>query len=83
MSTPFIGEVRAFSFTFAPQGWLACDGSLLPIMENRALYSLLGTTYGGDGKSTFGLPNIPGLQAADDTSLVYCIAIVGVFPARP
>jgi microcystin-dependent protein len=57
---PFLGEIRIFGGNFAPQGWAACDGALLPISQNEALYSLLGTTFGGDGQSTFGLPDFRG-----------------------
>lgn len=57
---PFVGEISLFPFTFAPPGWAWCDGQLLPISQNTALFSLLGTTYGGDGKSTFALPNLNG-----------------------
>lgn len=57
---PFVAEVRIFPFNFAPKGWAMCNGQLLPISQNTALFSLLGTMYGGDGKSTFGLPNIEG-----------------------
>lgn len=60
MSTPFLGEVRLFGFDFAPVGWRACDGSLLGIVDNEALFSLLGTTYGGDGQNTFALPDLRG-----------------------
>jgi microcystin-dependent protein len=60
MSEPFLAEIRAFSFGFVPQGWLACAGQLLPINQNQALFSLLGTTYGGDGFSTFALPDLRG-----------------------
>jgi microcystin-dependent protein len=60
MSDPFLGEIRMFGGTFAPQGWAACDGSLLSISQNDALYAIYGTTYGGDGVSTFGLPNLLG-----------------------
>jgi len=60
MSNPFVAEIRIFGFNFAPKGWALCDGQLLPISQNTALFSLLGTTYGGDGKSTFGLPNLQG-----------------------
>ncbi|MDP1663585.1 MAG: tail fiber protein [Methylobacter sp.] len=56
----FIGEVRAFPYSYIPQGWFACDGSLQSIASYQALYSLLGTTYGGDGRATFGLPNLQG-----------------------
>lgn len=60
MSEPFIGEVRAVGFNFAPQGWALCAGQLLPISQNAALFSLLGTTYGGNGVTTFGLPDYQG-----------------------
>src|SRR5436190_3965154 len=60
MSNPFVGEVRAFPFNFAPKGWTFCDGQLMPISQNTALFSLLGTFYGGDGKSTFALPDLQG-----------------------
>jgi microcystin-dependent protein len=57
---PFVAEIRIFPFNFAPHGWAFCDGQLLPLSQNTALFSLLGTTYGGDGKSTFALPNLQG-----------------------
>jgi microcystin-dependent protein len=57
---PFVAEIRIFPFNFAPTGWAFCDGQLLPLSQNTALFSLLGTTYGGDGKSTFALPNLQG-----------------------
>jgi microcystin-dependent protein len=57
---PFVAEIRIFPFNFAPKGWALCDGQLLPISQNTALFSLLGTTYGGDGKSNFALPNMQG-----------------------
>jgi microcystin-dependent protein len=60
MSDPFVAEIRIFGFNFAPTGWAQCDGQLLPISQNTALFSLLGTFYGGDGKSTFALPNLQG-----------------------
>jgi len=60
MSDPFVAEIRIFPFNFAPKGWAFCAGQLLPISQNTALFSLLGTTYGGDGKSTFALPNLQG-----------------------
>src|SRR5205809_4111030 len=60
MADPFIAEIRIFPVNFAPKGWAFCDGQLLPLSQNTALFSLLGTTYGGDGKSTFALPNIQG-----------------------
>lgn len=60
MSTPFIGEIRMFAGTFAPVGWELCQGQLLPISEYEALYVLIGTTYGGDGQTTFALPDLRG-----------------------
>ena len=60
MAEPFLSEIRIFSFGFAPQGWAQCNGQFLPINQNQALFSLLGTTYGGDGRTTFGLPNLQG-----------------------
>src|SRR5579864_8427146 len=57
---PFVAEIRIFPFNFPPKGWAFCDGQILPISQNTALFSLLGTTYGGDGKTTFGLPNLQG-----------------------
>jgi microcystin-dependent protein len=60
MSTPFIAEIKIVSFNFAPKGWALCNGQLLPINQNQALFSLLGTTYGGDGRTTFALPDLRG-----------------------
>ncbi|HUK36463.1 MAG TPA: tail fiber protein [Vicinamibacterales bacterium] len=57
---PFVAEIRIFPFNFAPKGWASCDGQILPLSQNTALFSLLGTTYGGDGKSNFALPNLQG-----------------------
>src|SRR5438045_1072622 len=58
MAEPFLSEIRIMSFGFPPKGWALCDGQLLPINQNQALFSLLGTTYGGDGRVNFGLPNL-------------------------
>jgi len=58
MSTPFLAQIEIFSFGFAPKGWAQCNGQLLPINQNQALFSLLGTTYGGDGRVNFGLPDL-------------------------
>ena len=60
MSEPFLSEIRLMSFGFAPKGWALCNGQLLPINQNQALFSLLGTTYGGNGQTTFALPNLQG-----------------------
>jgi microcystin-dependent protein len=60
MADPFVAEIRIVPFNFAPKGWAWCNGQLMPLSQNTALFSLLGTTYGGDGKSTFALPNLQG-----------------------
>ena len=60
MADPFVAEIRVFPFNFAPRGWAWCDGQLLPLSQNTALFSLLGTTYGGNGKSNFALPDLQG-----------------------
>ena len=60
MADPFVAEIRIFPFNFAPKGWAHCDGQLLPLSQNTALFSLLGTTYGGNGKSNFALPDLQG-----------------------
>jgi microcystin-dependent protein len=60
MADPFVAEIRMFGFNFAPTGWAFCDGQILPLSQNTALFSLLGTVYGGDGKSTFALPDLQG-----------------------
>jgi microcystin-dependent protein len=60
MASPFVAEIRIFPFNFAPTGWAFCNGQILPLSQNTALFSLLGTTYGGDGKSNFALPNLQG-----------------------
>ena len=72
MSNPFLAEIRIFAGNFAPTGWAQCNGQLMPISQNTALFSLLGTTYGGDGRSTFALPNLQGsapLQAGQGPGL--------------
>src|SRR6476620_6468679 len=63
MAEPFVAEIRIFPFNFAPTGWATCDGQILPISQNTALFSLLGTTYGGNGQSTFALPDMQGNAA--------------------
>jgi microcystin-dependent protein len=63
MADPFVAEIRIFPFNFAPKGWAWCDGQLLPLSQNTALFSLLGTTYGGNGKSNFALPDLQGRAA--------------------
>jgi len=75
---PFIGQIQLFAFSFPPQGWMSCEGQVLSISQYTALFSLLGTTYGGNGTSTFALPNLK--APLDGTH--YCIAIQGVYPPR-
>ena len=82
MGEPFLGEVRAFAFNYQPEGWLLCDGQLLPISHNTPLFALLGSRYGGDGKTSFSLPNIAALESASDEGLAYYIAVQGIFPPR-
>jgi microcystin-dependent protein len=81
---PFLGEIRALGFNFAPEGWAQCNGQLMEISQNTALFSLLGTTYGGDGIRTFALPDLrkSGIPAGPGISVPYCIALQGIFPAR-
>jgi len=62
MSDPFVAEIRILGFNFAPKGWAFCNGQILPLSQNTALFSLLGTTYGGDGRSNFALPNLQGMS---------------------
>lgn len=66
MLQPFVGEIRMFAGSFAPQGWSMCDGQLLPISENEVLFNLIGTIYGGDGQSTFALPDLQSRAPVDD-----------------
>ena len=75
---PFIGEVSLVAFDFAPQGYADADGAILPISQNTALFSLYGTMYGGDGKTTFALPKMDPPLAG----LKYLVAVQGVFPSR-
>jgi len=76
---PFLGEIIMFGGNFAPRGWAFCDGALMPINENQSLYSLLGTTYGGDGRRTFGLPDLTGKL---DGKVKFLIATRGIYPSR-
>jgi microcystin-dependent protein len=80
---PFLGEIRLFPYNFLPSGWAACDGSVLPISQNTALFSLLGTSFGGDGQTNFAIPDlrqqVP-LSAGGQGG--YFIALQGVYPSR-
>ena len=69
MADPFLGEIRTFAGNFAPSGWALCQGQVLSIAQNDALFSLLGTTYGGDGQSTFALPNLAGIVFAEMSTI--------------
>ena len=77
---PFLGQIQLFPYNFAPKGWMTCTGQLLPINQNQALFALIGTNFGGDGRTNFGLPNLQGKEPA--SSLQYCIAVLGIFPSR-
>ena len=76
---PFLGEVILFAGNFAPRGWAYCDGQLLSISKNTALFSILGTVYGGDGRTTFALPN---LKENNPNGVKYIIATSGMYPSR-
>jgi microcystin-dependent protein len=77
---PLLGQIRLFPYNFPPRGWEFCEGQLLPINSNMALFSLLGPTYGGNGTTNFALPNLKGKEPNPD--MHYCIAVVGEFPSR-
>ncbi|RAU20288.1 phage tail protein [Paramagnetospirillum kuznetsovii] len=79
-SEPFIGSICTMSTNFCPEGFLPADGRALPVNQNAALYSLMGTRFGGDGKTTFQIPN---LISADKPNLITCIAAQGIYPPRP
>jgi len=81
-ANPFLGEIETFAFNFCPVGWAALNGRLLPINQNQALFSLLGTTYGGDGQITFALPTAKPIFTATGAALQQCIALLGIFPSR-
>jgi microcystin-dependent protein len=77
MAEPFLSEIRMMSFNFPPKGWAFCNGQLLPINQNQALFSLLGTTYGGDGRTTFGLPNLQGRVPTHTGGMGHVLGEVG------
>jgi microcystin-dependent protein len=77
----YIGQIQLLAFNFAPQNWAFCEGQLLQISQYTPLFSLIGTTYGGDGRTTFALPNLKGKEP--DPNLHYGIVLNGVFPSRP
>jgi len=75
MGGSYLGDVRAMSFTAVPAGWAPCKGQLLPIAQNQALFGLLGTAYGGDGRTSFALPSLSGVPAGNGAFLNYCILV--------
>jgi microcystin-dependent protein len=80
---PFIAEIRTFGFNFCPQGWAPLNGQLIPIAQNTALFSLIGTYYGGNGMTNFALPTAKPIFTATGFPFTQCIALVGIFPSRP
>jgi microcystin-dependent protein len=81
MAEDYIGMIKLFAGNFAPVGWAECQGQLMPIANNEALFSILGTTYGGDGQSTFALPNLTKKTPVNGTRYIMCL--FGAFPPRP
>jgi microcystin-dependent protein len=79
MSEPFIGQLALVPYGFAPDGWAVCNGQFIPIQQNTALFSLLGTRFGGDGRSNFALPTLEG----PSEGLHWVIALRGIYPNRP
>ena len=79
---PFIGEIQIFAYNFCPLNWVPASGQLMAISQNTALFSLLGTTYGGNGTTNFQLPNWNPVYTANGGKLIVCIALYGVFPSR-
>ncbi len=80
--TPFLGEIRLFPYTYAPIDWAACNGSLVPIEQNPSLFSLLGNSFGGDGQTNFGLPDLRKQVPSGLAQGGYFIATTGVYPTR-
>jgi microcystin-dependent protein len=78
MGEPLLGQLALVPYNFAPQGWARCDGTILPIQSNTALFSLLGTQFGGDGRTTFALPKLE----APAENLHWVIALMGIYPSR-
>ncbi|CFX14899.1 Phage tail collar domain [Syntrophomonas zehnderi OL-4] len=80
----YLGQIQLFPYTYAPYGWLPCEGQILQINQNQALFALLGTTFGGNGSTTFGLPDLRNANPLNATSqMKYYIATMGIFPQRP
>jgi microcystin-dependent protein len=77
---PFIGTIQLFPYSYAPKGWMRCEGQALSIQQYSTLFSLIGTRFGGDGRTNFKLPDMRGKEPIPETS--YCIAIDGIYPPR-
>ena len=77
---PYLGQLQLFPYDFSPKGWVFCEGQLMPISQYLGLFELIGTTYGGDGQTTFALPDLRGKEPIPN--LHYSIALEGIFPAR-
>ncbi len=80
---PYLGQVQSFAYTFCPKGWAPLNGQLLPINQYQALFSLLGTRYGGDGQTSFALPLAKPVFTLTGEPLLQCIALQGIFPSQP
>src|SRR5262249_4059125 len=80
--TPYLGQIETFGFNFCPVGWAPLNGQLLSISQNTALFALLGTTYGGNGITTFALPTAMPIFTATEAAFTQCIALQGIFPSR-
>jgi microcystin-dependent protein len=79
---PYIGQINLFPWKWAPRGWAKCDGSLLSVTDHQALFSLLGTTYGGDGRTNFGLPDMRGKKTVNGQRVNYYVSLQGIYPSR-
>ena len=79
----YLASIISFAGSFAPVGWMYCDGQILSISQYTALFSLLGTTYGGDGQRTFALPKLPSLQSGGGGEISYIMCVEGIYPQRP
>ena len=82
MAEVYLGDVCVMSFNFAPRWWAECNGQLLPISQNQALYTLLSNRFGGDGKTTFGLPALPPVPAQNGKTMNYYISLRGEYPPQ-
>jgi microcystin-dependent protein len=79
---PLLGQITLFPYNFAPRGWAACNGAVMQIQQNQALFALIGTTFGGDGRTTYALPDLRSKSPLPEGVIGYCIAVQGVFPSR-